>query len=152
VKLATKILAIWGCIATIPLLCACYSVDSQGRKVAVRDGLPKGSAKGFAEFRLSLDSDVQSITVRRVGDRNLLGADLVQISGRRSASIRIAAPLGLQQFLIAGQARVTVPISEGMITPVELQVRTIGASLFRDTPKCQVSFRLSPPIQHTPIH
>src|SRR5207249_4101053 len=101
-------------IGVLPVfLCACYSVDSQGRRIAVRDGLPQDGAKGFAEFRLSLDSDVKSVTVRRVGDRKLFGAALVQINGGESALLRIAAPPGLQQFLVATQKRISVPISEG---------------------------------------
>ena len=129
-------------------LCGCYSVDSEGHKVGIRDGLPRGAPKGFAEFRLSLDSNVQSVTVRRPGDKNLLGADIVQLNGGKSALLRIAAPPGLQEFLVAGQKRITVPISEDMITPVELQIRTVGQSLFRDTPNCEVAFRVLPPRHH----
>ena len=141
----------WLVVLLLALLCGCYSIDSQGRKIGVRDGLPEGTAKGFAEFRLSLHSDVQSVRVRRVGDRKLLGADLIQISGGKSALIRIAAPPGPQEFLVASQKRITVPITEGMITPVELEVRTVGPSLFRDIPSCDVTFRVSAPIQHVPI-
>src|SRR5215203_6216914 len=108
------------------LLSGCYSVDSQGRKFAIRDPLLEGSAKGFADFSLSPDSEFGHTTVRRLGDSMFGGADTVHTSSRGSSLLRIAAPPGMQKFMVAHHIVVTVPITVGMVTPVELNARRAG--------------------------
>lgn len=113
----------WLGVLLLAATCGCYSVDSRGRKVTVRDGLPRGNPKGYAEFFLSENTHVESIGVCRVGDElDLMFVNRLAFVDGQSTRSRVAAPPGLQNFVIECGSRfqISVPISEGMITPVQL--------------------------------
>lgn len=140
----------WLSFLLIPLFSGCYSVDSHGRKFAVRDPLPQDSAKGFADFSLSLDSGLRHTSVRWLGDDSIGGADTVHLGSRGSSLLRIAAPPGEQTFIVAHHTVITVPITAGMTTPVELKTVRTGNTIWANE-NYQITTRISPPVPHAPL-
>lgn len=137
-------------LAAVILVCGCYSHDSHGRQYAIRDPLPKDAPKGFADFTLKLDSECQQVGVLRIGDNFLSGEFMLQITKRGSCLLRMAAPPGDQKFRVAGTL-VTVPITNGMVTPVEITTHRHGPSIWRDNRNCGVTARISPSVPYEDI-
>jgi hypothetical protein len=107
-------------LLAVLVLVGCFSKDVNGRKYAVRDPIPVGTPKGFADFTLSPSSNVQTITVRRSGDNRFAGADTVHLFRNGSSLLRIGSPPGRQRFII-GSTVVLVPIIYGKINKVEVE-------------------------------
>ncbi|MDB6058094.1 MAG: hypothetical protein JWO95_1938 [Verrucomicrobiales bacterium] len=138
-------------LIAIVCVCGCYSHDSHGRQYAIRDPLPKDAPKGFADFTLTLDSDCQKVGVLRIGDNFLAGEFMLQITKRGSCLLRMAAPPGDQKFRVASTL-VVVPITNGMVTPVEITTRRLRPSIWSDNRNCHISARISPSVPYEDIH
>ena len=130
------------------VLSGCYSTDSLGRKIGVWDPLPDDVPKGYAEFHLVLVAETRifiQINVRRTADKS--GWALHGVTSNNY--VRIAAPPGLQEFTIGGNAQM-IPITDKMVTPVDLVVETVDTKDYRRT---VLTFRVvvRDPVPPTPL-
>lgn len=93
-------------------------------KPDVYDPLPKGTAKGYAEFVMATfdgsDATLGALKVRWSGDDGLFSNRKLKF-GR---ALRIAAPPGAQRFYVGATAAESeeVPIEEGKVTRVDVIV------------------------------
>jgi hypothetical protein len=96
----------------------CITTDAQGRRIGVQDSLPPGTPKGYAEFIVvgNMQLHPYGLSVVREGETDRVPADA---AGTRHY-LRIAVPPGRQRFVVKRQKWIEVPITRGMVTPVQI--------------------------------